>query len=397
MNILIFGHIPSWAGGRQEHGLANVIYNLALSMSEIGGNNVVLAATDVMGHDIKRGNLLIKGWRKKELITYILLHPFFSLFYFTYLMFHIRVLSYGVSILGVFLKGIFLRRTIERGNYEILHLHEASSWYYVKVVPPDVRIVVTFHGPYGISDDIPYRKKYSILEKNYLTSKRVSSIFFISHSLQKAYIEYYKHILPPTKVIINAYDNKIFNYIKPKQHDGLNFCTIGTIQPRKGQTRVIEGIGLARMNCHYYTIGAGSDESLRDLELLCTKYHVSHTHLGKKTPIEIKEILSEMDYMILPSSSEGFGLVFLEAIACGVPVILPKNLPIVEEKTIIKPFLNALLLEDYTPQAISNLFSNIKDLPKYNKEDVANSVLSCTWGEIAKEYIDSYNNIINNI
>lgn len=388
--ILVFGHIPTWAGGRQEHGLANVIYNLALAMSAVEGNRVVLAATDVTGRDIKRDSLLILGWRKAEMIKYILSHLFFSIWYFSYLMFHLNVLPHDDSLIGVFFKGMFLRRTIRNGNYDVLHLHEASSWYYVKTVPKNVKIVVTFHGPYGISEDIPYRKKYSVLEKNFLTSKRISTVFFISHVLQKSYVDYYKSIIPATRVILNAYDNTVFCYIKPKAHEELNICTIGTLQPRKGQMRVVEGIIQARINCRYYTIGAGSDKAISELTTYCESHQVEHRHLGKKSPKEIREILSEMDYMILPSSSEGFGLVFAEAIACGVQVILPKNLPIAGEPSIIKPNLNALLLDDCSSEAIEKLLLTLQDRPKYNRKDVADSVLTHTWKDVAKEYIDNF-------
>ena len=36
MKILSFGHIPSAVGGRQSSGLANVIYQLALSCGKAG-------------------------------------------------------------------------------------------------------------------------------------------------------------------------------------------------------------------------------------------------------------------------------------------------------------------------------------------------------------------------
>ena len=392
IDILVFGHIPTWAGGRQEHGLANVIYNLALAMAAVEGNRVVLAATDVIGHDIKRDSLLILGWRKKEMIQFIVSHPFFSIWYFLYLIYHQNGLPHGDSLIGVFFKGMFLRRTIRKGSYDFLHLHEASSWCYVKTVPKNVKIVVTFHGPYGISEDIPYRKKYSVLERNFLTSKRISTVFFISHNLQKSYVEYYKTIEPKTRVILNAYDNQAFDYIEPIPHDGLNICTIGTIQPRKGQMRVVEGIIRAGINCQYYTIGAGSDNAISELSSYCQDHQVRYRHLGKKSPKEIRETLAEMDYMILPSSSEGFGLVFAEAIACGVQVILPKNLPIAGEPSIIKPNLNALLLDDCSSEAIEKLLLTLQDRPNYNRKDVADSVLSHTWNEVAKEYLDSYIN-----
>ena len=98
--------------------------------------------------------------------------------------------------------------------------------------------------------------------------------------------------------------------------------------------------------------------------------------------------------MILPSSSEGFGLVYLESIACGVPVILPKNLPIVQEKGIIQPGVNAVLLESSSADSIAEILPKLKDL-KFDHRKVAESIVDYSWDNIAKRYVESIKEILS--
>ena len=390
----MFGHIPSWAGGKQEHGLANVIYNLALALSYESDAEVTLAATDVRGKEIKRGNLTIKGWDACELLFYAICHPILCYSFFIYLFNNRQLLAPLESIKSYLFKGLFLRKTIKEISPEILHLHEASSWFYVKIVPKNVKIVVTFHGPYGISADIPYNESYSILEHSYLYSDRISEVLFISHTLLDEYKKYYKDIVTSTDVILNAYNDKVFNFIEPISHEGLRICTIGTLQPRKGQLRVLEGMKDSGVSYSYYTIGVGSKEAEEELYSFSKTHGIKYTHLGKKKPEEIREVLSWMDFMILPSSSEGFGLVFLETIACGVKVILPKGLPIVQEGSIIKPSINSILLENYSSAAISKVMKELETNYQYDHKMVSQSISSCTWSQISKQYFNSFKKII---
>lgn len=389
MKILSFGHLPTWAGGQQEQGLANVIYNLALNMSRMATVDIKLAATDVFVEKLKVENLEILGWTKRTLLIYAILNPFLSIRYIISLFKEKFKHKHNFSILNYFFKGLHLHRSIVRTNPHLLHLHCAHSLVFLPIIPQKIKIVLTIHGTVGNDPEIEYHNEYAIFEKELCHCSRIQEIYFIASSLVKEFEDSYNGIEVSTKTILNAYNSDKFFYIEPIKHKNVHLCTIATIQPRKGQCRVVEALTNTNLDYLYSCIGAGDDNQIH----LLTQSKCNLQYLGKMTPDEIRCFMAKVDYMILPSSSEGFGLVFLEAIACGVPVILPKDLPIVQEENIIKPGINAILLEDCSASAIANLLPKLNEY-NFNRKDVANSIVNYTWSNIAKQYIDCFEQIL---
>ena len=153
--------------------------------------------------------------------------------------------------------------------------------------------------------------------------------------------------------------------------------------------RVLQAISKARVDYEYECIGGGSATLVKQLESYAKQEGICYKYHGKRTPSEINSILSCASFMILPSSTEGFGLVFLEAIACGVPVILPKDLPIVNEPGIILPGVNAILLEDYSVDSIAKVLPQLKRM-SFDKLEVSKTVSHINWQKIAQKYASSF-------
>ena len=109
MKVVSFGNIPTWAGGLNDNGLSNVIYQLALNISHIDNVDMTLVATDVNEPCINRDELKIVGWTKPLLLKYTLRNPIKA---FLYLLF---VLDFKIkykpreSCLGIVLKMLFLK------------------------------------------------------------------------------------------------------------------------------------------------------------------------------------------------------------------------------------------------------------------------------------------------
>lgn len=404
MKILSFGHIPTWAGGRQESGLANVIYQLAKYGSEIEGAEVVLAATDCFVPERLDGKLMILGWTKGGLVKYIKSHPFGMMKSF----FRLKELKmkYPISesFIGLLFKRLFFEQSVKRVAPQIVHLHGIQSVWYMDLVPPNAKVVVTFHGITGLDGNLPQHDICFLMERDVFMSKKVDGYFFICTKLVQDFEKAYGNNGRFNRVIFNSYDKTKFyyNYEKtrsvPIDRDSntrniITLYTVASLSDLKGQMRVLKGLSLLSdyQRFRYYCIGGDNSGYSRRLEEFAEKHDISFKYLGKMTPDEIRSHLYEADYMIMPSSSEGFGLTYLESIACGVPVLLPKDIPIAMEKELINEN-NSILIDDCSAESIARLLSSIDDY-HFNHEEVANTIAGFSWDKIAKQYYSAFSEL----
>jgi len=112
---------------------------------------------------------------------------------------------------------------------------------------------------------------------------------------------------------------------------------VGRIEPLKGLDVLIEAISIMHQNeilkenpfC--LTIIGGEAEDCSDddniemshIKALCEKYGLSDlvTFLGKKSQDSLPYYYSAAEAVVVPSQYESFGMVALEAMACGTPVV----------------------------------------------------------------------------
>jgi D-inositol-3-phosphate glycosyltransferase len=112
---------------------------------------------------------------------------------------------------------------------------------------------------------------------------------------------------------------------------------VGRIEPLKGLDVLIEAIGIMHQNevlidnpfC-LAIIGGDPDESNEQVDLemsrimaLTDKYGLSNlvTFLGKRSQDSLPYYYSAAEAVVVPSQYESFGMVALEAMACGTPVV----------------------------------------------------------------------------
>lgn len=390
MRVLSFGHIPSSVGGRQSSGLANVIYQLAVNCAKQEGVEMYLAATDVFVPEQSRGNLTLLGWTKGLLLKHALLHLRTSLMVFCNVINFKRKYGALVSVPGLFLKSLFLDYAIKKVHPDLIHLHGAYSIVYYHLIPQEIKLVVTLHGNVGNDPNLPYRDLHAEMERVICTSSRIDMLCTISSTIPVILKRMYGEIRPNVQIILNAYDNHAFKYIEPVGHDKLTLCTIASFSKLKGQERVIEALNRSGCDYAYRCIGHITDADKAMLEEKAK--NIDFEWLGVKKPSEIREEFAKCDYMILPSSSEGFGLVYLEAIACGVPVIIPRDLPLALESNILNEE-NSICINGCDIDAITEILPVLQE-KKWNRERVAQSIISYTWDNIAKEYTSLYSSLI---
>ena len=105
-----------------------------------------------------------------------------------------------------------------------------------------------------------------------------------------------------------------------KSLTGPVIATVGALIPRKGQALVIEALATLP-DVTLLLIGDGPDRAALSAQAanlgLSTRVHL----LGSVAHVDLPGWLAACDVMALPSSSEGLANAWVEALACGVPVV----------------------------------------------------------------------------
>jgi glycosyltransferase involved in cell wall biosynthesis len=102
------------------------------------------------------------------------------------------------------------------------------------------------------------------------------------------------------------------------------FLAVGNLLPVKGQDMLLQAF--ARMlqrypECQLRLIGSGP--LLSDLEMLCDRLGINGkvAFLGVREPTAVRKMMSESDALVVSSRFETFGVVVIEALSCGLPVV----------------------------------------------------------------------------
>jgi len=141
---------------------------------------------------------------------------------------------------------------------------------------------------------------------------------------------------------------------------------VGRIEPVKGLMSVIEAAAIlkgrdADFGQELKLIVIGGGEKNRDFEknreVIRIKQAIKSKNLekniifiGSKKQDQLKKFYSAADAVIVPSLYESFGLVVLEALACGTPVLVSQ---IGKMKTIVKEGMNGFCFQPNRPESIA--------------------------------------------
>jgi|688.fasta_scaffold114592_3 glycosyltransferase involved in cell wall biosynthesis len=125
-------------------------------------------------------------------------------------------------------------------------------------------------------------------------------------------------VYPPVQL------DRVSKNFSPSTKKSLKFVFIGRIEKVKNLNLMIESLHAVKVknkieNWTLEVYGSGSEEkSLQDLIFrLGLQNHITFKGVTNK----VSEAVSIADWMLLSSDSEGFGLVIVESMLCGTPVI----------------------------------------------------------------------------
>jgi len=204
-------------------------------------------------------------------------------------------------------------------KYKVIHVHFVSplyllAWVY-KLFRPKTKIVLTMHGldvnDLGAKNTLGgiYRK---VMAKNH-------SLIVVGKAMAEKVHEIMGY--PPNAVMPAGIDQKTFYNSNPDLASrDIDFLFAGSFYEVKGIDILIEVIKRipASEGVKFGFIGSGDYEP--QIKELMQTHHVELYKNLKQD--EMREVYSRSKFMILPSRYEGFGLVLVEAMYCGTPVLV---------------------------------------------------------------------------
>jgi glycosyltransferase involved in cell wall biosynthesis len=114
------------------------------------------------------------------------------------------------------------------------------------------------------------------------------------------------------------------HYLTPEQPIILTVNRLAAGESYHPYDRVLDALPLIRRyipQVHYLIVGEGNDRSRLEQEIQHRQLQDCVTLAGFVPDVELKDYYNLCDVFAMPSKLEGFGIVFLEALASGKPVL----------------------------------------------------------------------------
>lgn len=287
---------------------------------------------------------------------------------------------------------------ISNGNIDILHAHTLFS---------DGGSAYNIYKKYGIeyilnvrNTDVNVFLKYGFHLKPFIYKvlKNSKKIIFISYAYREKFLskiprELKENIKEKCIVIPNGINDFWHagkeNNIK-KYNTRLVF--IGNINKNKNLLTILKACGELNKNGKEFSldvIGKGPEE--QKCKNITKKLNIEekvnfHGYIESKE--RIKEIMMKSDVFIMPSLKETFGVVYIEALSVGLPIIYTKN------QGVDGYFSEGEVGYAVNPKDINEIINSLFKIEKNYKLISARAIKQSekfSWGKIAKEYINIYN------
>lgn len=374
MKILLLNYeFPPMGGGA-----GRATYNIAKELALLGNDVDVLTSR-------------LKGQKAKEVHEGITIYrvPIW------------RKSIHECGFLGAFVYVCFayfkLLKLAGKRNYDVMHYFFSLPTGVMTILPGKHRKV-----PYIVSlrgSDVPFYDPFNWpLESAHCLLKpltvriwrKAKSVIALSDSLRSTALK--TSPIQRIGVIRNGINAELF-YSKASIKDGkpLKLVTVSRLIERKGIEYILAAIAeLSDSNVTLTIVGEGNYE--RQLKKICEDYSLQsivkfHGYCSNEM---LTSIYQDHDVFILTSIAESFGIVFLEAMASGLPIIGAKagGIPdIVAEE-------NGILVEPCSVNEIKEAILKMRDQPSLRREmgmENRKKILNqYGWRKVAEMYQNIY-------
>ena len=280
-------------------------------------------------------------------------------------------------------------------EFDVVHAHWLIPQGIMQMSVKDTPYIVTGHG-----GDVTSLNKGILKSMKLKCLERAKAITVVSDALQ----DYVKQLYPnqKTSIIPMGCDVSRFSSEHRKENffgqgDRKVVLFVGRLAEKKGVTYLIDAMKKVD-NAVLVIVGKGDLEP--GLRQQAKALGDKVVFAGPKTHDELPEIYASADVFVAPSvtaadgDKEGFGLVILEAMASGVPVVASRSGGIVD---IVKDEENGLLCDEKDVEKLSVNISRVLEdeaLSAKLKTAAGHTVEQYSYDNISKRYNDILSGIL---
>ncbi len=284
-------------------------------------------------------------------------------------------------------------RLIRKKKIDILNLHfadKAGLYALCLSYVTKPRLVISLHG-----NDVEKFPEESIFYRQLfrLLVKRADLVTINSEFIRRKATGLAPRLRSKGRVLGNGVDLEEIEKAEPYQSDHPFILGLGRLVPKKGFDVLVNAFGnIAASFPNHQLIIAGDGPERSKLESLIEKLSLERkvTLLGRVTHEKALSLFKSCDLFVLPSRKEPFGIVLLEAMAAGAPIVATEVGGVTE---IIKSGYNGLLVKSDNPDQLAveiNKVLSDESVRKKLSGHCLDFVDNFSWQQVAKRYIDLF-------
>ncbi|MDD2339470.1 MAG: glycosyltransferase [Methanosarcina sp.] len=312
-------------------------------------------------------------------------------------------LALGCDILKIYNRtfGLIFNAIKLRHEYDVLHVQASGGIFsFISALSGtfvsklcDKRLFVTFHYRASKKFLLKYRQILAYVLKN-------STGFFVVSEKQKELIQEILLLSDNIRVIPNGFDKSQFyksDKFACRRELGLPtnrkiLLSIGNLIEEKGHKYLIEAIKEVlkyRQDIFCVIVGKGRLKEKLNAQIKDENLEQYFELVGVKPHEEIPKWINACDIVVVPSIVESFGIVQIEAMACGKPVVATYNGG--SENILISEDYGILCKSADSHDLAKNIVAALNI--KFDEDTIIHYSRSFSWDVISREILNAYKKV----
>ena len=302
-----------------------------------------------------------------------------------------------------------LSQVLEEFQPDIIHLHSLSIAPYVRLAAIQHRIpmISTRHAEPDSREVPPF---WRIQVNRYLSRLWGDRLIAISSELQQFFEMSLRIESKRIKLVNHGVDDGHFRPPSPEERQSSRLeyglqdsdrvvCLVGRLDPMKGHDVLIKALSILKQQ-DFMVIALVAGKSYGD-ELSCVMGQASEYDVTEQVHclgmVETQTVLWASDIITLPSVREGFALVIVEAMLCGV---IPIRTPAGGAFDQIQDGVNGWIIPFNTPEILAGrireTFENVELKIKLSTQALQSAQDKFTLDRMIHQTIEVYNEVLVN-